>query len=82
MLGTGKTIPQMKFHALRHTYATRLFEAGVPPKTVQALMGHYDISITMDIYTHVMKDSKLEAVEKINDIFELKISRWSYGGHK
>jgi len=44
----------MKFHALRHSYATRLFEAGVPPKTVQALMGHYDISITMDIYTHVM----------------------------
>ena len=65
-------IPQMKFHALRHTYATRLFEAGVPPKTVQALMGHYDISITMDIYTHVMKDSKLEAVEKINDIFDVK----------
>ncbi len=51
-------IPRMKFHALRHTYATRLFEAGVPPKTVQSLMGHYDISITMDIYTHVMKDSK------------------------
>lgn len=47
-------IPQMKFHALRHSYATRLFEAGVPTKTVQALMGHYDISITMDIYTHVM----------------------------
>lgn len=62
-------ITRMKFHALRHTYATRLFEVGVPPKTVQALMGHYDISITMDIYTHVMKDSKLEAVDKINDIF-------------
>lgn len=62
-------IPQMKFHALRHTYATRLFEAGVPPKTVQVLMGHYDISITMDIYTHVMKESQLEAVEKINHIF-------------
>ncbi|WP_343749082.1 tyrosine-type recombinase/integrase [Metaclostridioides mangenotii] len=62
-------IPRMKFHALRHTYATRLFEAGVPPKTVQTLMGNYDISITMDIYTHVMKDSKLEAVDKINDIF-------------
>jgi site-specific recombinase XerD len=52
-----------------HTYATRLFVVGVPPKTVQTLMGHYDISITMDIYTHVMKDSKLEAVDKINDIF-------------
>lgn len=62
-------IKPIKFHALRHTYATRLFEANVPPKTVQVLMGHYDISITMDIYTHVMEDAKLEAIEKLNDIF-------------
>lgn len=62
-------IPKIKFHALRHTYATRLFEAGVPPKTVQTLMGHYDISITMDIYTHVMHNTKQGAVDKINDIF-------------
>ncbi|MCH1964888.1 tyrosine-type recombinase/integrase [Paraclostridium sordellii] len=64
-------IEPLKFHGLRHTYATRLFEANVPPKTVQVLMGHYDISITMDIYTHVMETAKLEAVEKLNDIFEL-----------
>ena len=62
-------IEPIKFHALRHTYATRLFEANIPPKTVQILMGHYDISITMDIYTHVMDDTKLEAVEKLNSIF-------------
>ena len=64
-------IEPMKFHALRHTYATRLFEADVPPKTVQVLMGHSDISITLDIYTHVMEDTKLEAVEKLNEIFAL-----------
>ena len=63
------SIEPIKFHALRHTYATRLFEANVPPKTVQVLMGHYDISITMDIYTHVMEDTKLEAIEKLNNIF-------------
>lgn len=62
-------IEPIKFHALRHTYATRLFENNIPPKTVQALMGHSDISVTMDIYTHVMNDAKLEAVEKLNDIF-------------
>lgn len=65
-------IEPIKFHALRHTYATRLFEAKVPPKTVQVLMGHYDISITMDIYTHVMEDIKIEAVDKLNDIFKYK----------
>lgn len=62
-------IEPMKFHALRHTYATRLFEAGVPPKTVQHLMGHADIQTTMNIYTHVMKNEKLEAVDKINKLF-------------
>lgn len=62
-------IEPIKFHALRHTYATRLFEAGIPPKTVQHLMGHADIETTMNIYTHVMKEQKLEAVDKINSIF-------------
>ncbi len=64
-------IEPIKFHGLRHTYATRLFEANVPPKTVQILMGHYDISITLDIYTHVMEDTKLEAVDKLNEIFSM-----------
>lgn len=68
---TKINIDPIKFHGLRHTYATRLFEANVPPKTVQVLMGHYDISITLDIYTHVMEDTKLEAVDKLNDIFIL-----------
>ncbi len=61
-------IEPIKFHALRHTYATRLFEADVPPKIVQSLLGHSDISITMDIYTHVMEDKK---VDKLNSIFSL-----------
>jgi len=64
-------IEPIKFHALRHTYATRLFEADVPPKTVQSLLGHSDISITMNIYTHVMEDKKVEAVDKLNSIFSL-----------
>jgi len=64
-------IQPIKFHGLRHTYATRLFEANVPPKTVQVLMGHYDISITLDIYTHVMESTKVEAVDKLNEIFVL-----------
>ena len=68
---TKLDIEPIKFHGLRHTYATRLFESNVPPKTVQVLMGHYDISITMDVYTKVMPEKKLEAVEKLNDIFAL-----------
>ncbi len=62
-------IPHKKFHALRHTYATKLFEANVPLKTVQILLGHSDISITGNIYTHVMPKQKNQAAEKLNHLF-------------
>ncbi|KPU43004.1 tyrosine recombinase XerC [Oxobacter pfennigii] len=62
-------IPYRKFHAIRHTYATKLFERGVPLKTVQELLGHSDISITAKIYTHVMPEEKTRAVDKLNDLF-------------
>lgn len=64
-------IAYKKFHALRHTYATRLFENDVPLKTVQILMGHSNIKITADIYTHVMPEEKIKAVEKLNSLFIL-----------
>lgn len=59
-----------KFHALRHTYATKMFEKGVPLKTVQKLLGHSDISITANIYTHVMPEQKVNAAEELNEMFE------------
>ncbi|SHJ99271.1 Site-specific recombinase XerD [Hathewaya proteolytica DSM 3090] len=65
-------LPEFRLHDLRHTFATRLFENGVPPKTVQVLMGHSDITTTMNIYTHVMDGTKTEAINLLNDIFNIK----------
>lgn len=56
------------FHSIRHSYATRLFELDVPIKTVQVLLGHSEIATTMDIYTHVMLDKKMEVIDKLNNI--------------
>lgn len=62
-------IEEVKFHSLRHTYATTLFIKDVSPKVVQALMGHSDIATTMNIYTHVNEVVKVEAVQKLNEVF-------------
>lgn len=61
-------IKQISFHGLRHSYATRLFEAGVQIKTVQKLMRHKDIQTTIDVYTHVMPDVIDDAIEKLNEL--------------
>lgn len=51
-------------HCFRHTYATRCFEAGVEPKVVQKQLGHASLKMTMDLYTHLFEDKKLEELGK------------------
>lgn len=63
-------ILERSYHAVRHTYATRLFELDIPVKTVQVLLGHSEVATTLDIYTHVMEDKKIEAIEKLNNLFK------------
>lgn len=65
-------LPDFRIHDLRHTFATRLFEKGIAPKTVQTLLGHTDIQTTLNIYTHVMDNTKNEAINLLNDIFNIK----------
>lgn len=59
----------INFHALRHTYATRLIEAGENPKTVQVLLGHKDIQTTLNIYAHVLEETKKASADKQNALF-------------
>lgn len=57
-------------HTLRHTFATRGLENGIPPKVMQALLGHTSISMTLDIYSHVLPDTKAKELQKISRLFE------------
>lgn len=52
-------------HTLRHTFATRCFEAGVSPKVVQSYLGHATLQMTMDLYTHVMPQKASDDIERI-----------------
>jgi integrase len=62
-------LKEITFHDLRHTYATRLFELGENPKTVQVLLGHSNISITLNTYTHVLDNMKVKAITRLDDIY-------------
>ncbi len=53
-------------HQLRHTYATILFEADIDVKDAQHLMGHSDIALTRNIYTHIRSSRLHETAEKLN----------------
>ena len=53
-------------HSLRHAYLSELARRGVPPKTLQALAGHANISTTMDIYAHANLDDKRVATASVD----------------
>lgn len=56
-------------HSIRHSYATRLFEADVDIKTVQKLMGHFDYRTTLNIYVHVMDEEKEKAAAVLDAMY-------------
>lgn len=58
-------IPRFSMHVLRHTFATRCIEAGMKPKTLQTILGHSNIGITMNLYVHTTEDEKQKEIERI-----------------
>ena len=65
--GEKVLLPAFSCHSLRHTYTTRLVEAGVNLKVVQSVLGHADFSTTMDIYTTVTNELKQREFDSLQE---------------
>ncbi len=56
-------------HTLRHTFATRCIENGMPPQVLKTLLGHSKLSMTMDLYSHVLPNTKATEIQRIANLF-------------
>lgn len=62
----GKEIEHFSAHALRDTFATRYIEQGGSPQVLKTILGHSSLSMTMDLYSHVLPNTKQEEMNNIN----------------
>ena len=60
-------IPNITPHVCRYTYCSNQAKAGMNPKTLQYLMGHSDIGVTMNVYTHLGLEDAEEELRKMED---------------
>ena len=68
---TEKTgLPKIKFHDLRHTAATLMLKESIHPKVVQERLGHSSITLTQDVYSHVIPLMQEEVAEKIDSLLQ------------
>ena len=63
-------IEKVSFHALRHTFASRMIEEGEDVKNVSVWLGHSTVQMTYDIYVHVTNQSKLEGAKKMDKLYK------------
>lgn len=64
-------IKRFSMHVLRHTFATRCIEAGMKPKTLQRILGHSSIQITMNLYVHVTEEEKQKEIELVAEALKV-----------
>lgn len=69
MLEDGVPVGHFTCHLLRHVFATRAIENGMKPQVLKTILGHSNISMTMDLYAHVLGDEKAQEMLLMEDLF-------------
>lgn len=67
----GINFERFTCHGFRHTFATRAIESGMQPQTLKTILGHSTLSMTMDLYSHVLPSTKAEEMEAISGAFKI-----------
>lgn len=67
-------LPDIKYHSLRHTFATRALEVGMDYKTLSEILGHSTVSITLDLYAHSLDEHKKRQMSKLGEIHKTQQS--------
>ncbi len=66
-------LPRIRFHDLRHTHATLMLKAGVHAKIVSERLGHANLGITLDTYSHVLPGLQERAVERFDEMLDPRL---------
>ena len=61
-------MPNITPHVCRHTYCSNMAKSGMNHKTLQYLMGHSDIAVTLNVYTHIGLDDATEELRKLEEM--------------
>ncbi len=64
-------IKPITMHNLRHTFATRCVQSGMAPKTLQTILGHSTINVTMDLYVHTTEEEKFREIDKVSEMLKV-----------
>jgi integrase len=75
LIQTIPSLPRLRFHDLRHAHATHLLASGVHPKVASERLGHSNVGITLDLYSHVMPGMQEDAAARVDDALRIAMAK-------